>query len=230
MTAQHSAAYWDTLTARTVGSKCKRANPAMANWCFASARLDGSDIAEYSWLEAVVWDPTRELFASRLQWNVLDTPAHIALEVRVKGVKGDASSAKPKDLDDALRQACVGANGLLDFRRQNPAGLVPGVQVVVLPVIVTTASLWYSAVDLGRSDRLTGDVSLKGHGFEQVPWIGFQYNQGLGVRHSLPRPERRARVAEIVEATATRTVFVVHMDGLKAFLQWASRRLRKEGG
>jgi len=166
--------------------ECKRANPALSNWCFIRAPLvrrnqpTGTDSLL---VETVIQASAVEVFKIVVS-NL--TPVrdayHFGVEVRA-GKRGEDKGESGRAIEDAVTQVLRGLNGYLEALSQNKQ-LVEGTITYLLPVIFTTAQLWISNADLGLADPASGDIDLSKDKFESVPWLWYQYHMSPGLKHS----------------------------------------------
>ncbi|MHC4090132.1 MAG: hypothetical protein ACYSVY_07620, partial [Planctomycetota bacterium] len=129
-------------------AECKRANPALKNWCFARAgpvhyqRSKEYLFAEYAWhrLPGDLLSPGDFLSTGARLEPLRDAVCHIGLEVR-SGEPGDRDGVGRGEIEGAITQILRGANGLVEHFCQNSARLSEGWKAVFIPVVFTTARL-----------------------------------------------------------------------------------------
>lgn len=198
--------------------ECKRVNPAFGHWCFARARYPESSPAS---TEAIVelyrTSPIRH--SAPITWGRPDHVADVALELKTRAT-GDPCP-KGKDLDDAMAQAFLGLAGLLHSLHKFQGLLRGRPSCVLVPVVVTTADLWWTEGDLSRATLKTGLLEELASPV-RVPWLGFQYAVGDGLRHQVSDSGPVRSVRELVLRQYLRTLFIVSIDGIDAFMDWAS--------
>jgi hypothetical protein len=205
-------------------AECKRANPAMANWCFARypyTRRDAVSTFEPVILETVSWSNNNFNSIGRTGRAIAENPTHIGLEVRTKA-KGDASGDKGQAIENACGQVLRALNGFVENLESNRqmCGVYEG--ATLLPVIFTTADLWICEADLSSADLRTGNVDLSNSGFKKVPWLCYQYHQSPGLVHTLPKLGRSTAITKLMEENHVRTIPIVSPSGMKSFMNWAS--------
>lgn len=199
--------------------ECKRANPALANWCFAKAPYT----QWRSRTEAVLVD---KVFRSSVQaFTSVETLAHppevyrIALEVRTD-LKGDASGSGRGGIEDALTQAVRGSNGLIQYLGRDARLLQKTERAFVLPAVFTTARLWTSDVQLDQADLATGRVMLNPDGLREVEWLVYQYHPSPGIKHTLGIDAKMRDLSDALLAEFTRSVMIVSAGGIDSFFSW----------
>ena len=151
--------------------ECKRANPALKNWCFARAPyVRRNRTEEYFFVETI--GSNDEGINSKgmiLREIDKDESYHIALEMKTSE-SGDRGDKGHGAIEEAATQICHGLNGLVELFHAQPL-LNPGQRVVLIPVILTTASIWVSAVDLGNADIKSGELEQSQVEVKQKNWI-----------------------------------------------------------
>ncbi len=203
-------------------AECKRANPALANWCFAkSPYVPIIQSAMVASVEAVRAIDNKITSTSTRFLSHSDNIYHVAIEVKGK-TPGDMEGHGHGEIEQAATQICRGLNGMLDFFALHPSffegffGKVPNVGF--LPVIFTTARLWSTTIDLGSADLATGNVALKADDIKEVPWLFYHYNQSPGLKHSLNSSSLASTLQEVLYSEYVRTIAVVSASGVTDFL------------
>ncbi len=203
--------------------ECKRANPAVANWCFAKApRVSRNRSREYYFAERLVRNESECSSAPIRSTQEIDA-YHIALEVRRQGAKGDVAQSGRGSIEEAATQVLRGVNGLAELFLHHPELLGDRQYVVISPAIVTTAELFISPVNLLVGDLGTGEVDDDFPGLEKRTWTNLQYHQSPSLKHS--GEEARMYPVElwrILDSEYVRTVPIVSAEGIGEFLSWSS--------
>jgi hypothetical protein len=203
-------------------AECKRANPALGDWCFARAPLVRRNRPlEHMFLESAEGDTMELLTASAQKGTQLDNAFHIALEVR-SGSKGDPSGSGRGAVEEAATQLCRGLNGMVEFLAGHPASLLATGRMLFLPVVFTTARLWVSNADLAAANLSTGDISLAEDSVIQKDWIFYQYHQSPGIKHNCPPGNVSPALGELLDAEYIRSIAIVSSTGVEDFLRWSS--------
>lgn len=201
--------------------ECKRVDPAIAHWCFIQSHVLGGrkfDNALHFDSLATLHD---EVFCEPKVCGHVDRFAHIGVEVR-SNKRGDGTSVGRNDIENALTQACRGANGLVEYFASNRQYFKRGNRLVVVPMVVTTAALWLSATQLDDADLADGQVDLTQAEFVQVPWLVYQYHQSPGIRHSIRFGELDVEIGQGADLYAKRSVLISNPSGLNELLDHAS--------
>lgn len=209
-------------------AECKRANPALSNWCFARSpfvhegRIYGISGYEPIILEHSEVDEQGVVRFRAKMVSKLDNAYHLGRDIR-SGQKGDASGTESgRAVEEAASQVCRGLNGMVEFFSKNPQ-ILDDTTVSLLPVIFTTARIWVSDVDLSTADVETGKVELKDTKFQERPWIAFQYHLSPGIKHTASPSETPASLHAFMDSEYVRTIPIVTPGGIAAFLKWSSQ-------
>jgi hypothetical protein len=205
--------------------ECKRANPAVSNWCFVQAPFyrDGLYFDQI-YLESLEinkdWD-TKKTFihqASPQAKKVFDIAFNVKSD---KEGEGDTKGAS-----DAVTQVLRGMNGFIEYlgkkenliRIEHKESFIPR----FFPVIFTTGELWSSTVELKQADLNNGNLDLPIESLVNESWILFQYNQSQPIRHSINVEHSTNKIFDVAQAEFTRTVAIVNPKGISSFLYWIS--------
>jgi hypothetical protein len=205
-------------------AECKRANPALSNWCFAKAPLvtRNRTTCEPLFLEYAWEDEEGHLHASAKQrLNFRDKAYHIALEVKSQET-GDPGGGGRGAIEEAATQVCRGLNGMVEFLAKNTAILPKESGAYFLPVVFTTAQLWASEIALSSAELESGKVDLEEAEFGNKPWVLYQYHTSPGLKHSHSPNARPARIGAFLESEYIRTIAIVGASSIGQFLQWSS--------
>ncbi len=173
--------------------ECKRANPKLKRWCFAKAPYVVRGISEnHVFAEQVRFDKsTNRLLANTFKEGVHHGKYHLAFEMRVQGERGDEEGSKGRgDIEDAATQVSLGLNGLIESLRTFESEFAEGDVMTFLPVIVTTATLFVSDVDLTTASLDIGEVDASTLNLQEQGWVIYQYPVSPGIKHSLPVSRR----------------------------------------
>lgn len=125
-------------------AECKRANPALSNWCFVKAPYVSRRIHDGD--ERIVREIVKANRITSLQWIGRTQDIYrLAFEVK-SNAKGEGSSGKGQ-INEALTQVLRGMNGLIKFAvnvlGKGKEDLLKGYSCAAfMPVIFTTAKLW----------------------------------------------------------------------------------------
>ena len=219
----HNSPYW-------MLAECKRANPALKNWCFLRApavrRGDGQEryLAEVVDLDRnkTTTLPGNELEARCLRLRPFydsDAVAHLSVELK-SDEKGEGPGRG--QVDEAADQIMRGMNGLAELVRSNNNLLGPTGARIFLPVIFTTARLFMCDADLSQTDVLTGNITLASSNFTEVDWVFLQHPVSSSFQHRIynPHPET---LAEQLETEFLRTIPIVTAKAIAKFLSVMNR-------
>lgn len=198
-------------------AECKRANPALSNWCFARAPyVRRNRTREYLFAESIQ-RTTSGAKSVLAQGAELSNAYHVALEVR-SNQRGDPCGSGRGTIEAAATQVCRGLNGMVQAVAGNPE-LLEGANVVYfLPVIFTTADVWSSDVNLAAANHLDGTVDLRGTRFSREEWVHYQYHLSPGIKHSVRTGRVSTSVEELLDWGYVRTIPIVSASGIEQFL------------
>jgi hypothetical protein len=192
----------------------KRANPALAYWCFAKSGFRGD------WALPVIYSEILRKVDGRFFTEVrngtaVDAIYDVAVEAST-GEKGDERGSRSGAIEDAVGQVCRGLNGLIEYFRLY--GHVDKEPLEFFPVVVTTADLLTTAKPLTESDLSTGQVALGGE-VQSQPWVFFRYPQSPGLKHSVPvSAADTSGLDKALKVIFSRIVAIVQADKVEAYL------------
>jgi hypothetical protein len=201
--------------------ECKRVNPAFSNWCFAHVphpvRTAGS--------EYLITDHLRRLsgvgfqFESRI-FNRAAPSYNLGIEVR-SGEKGDPGGPSGRSaIEETAAQVLRGVNGLIGYYLKDERRLTNVAELSFAAMVVTTAALWVSEIDLTQTHLETGVFPQDRGNLRPASWLIFQYHLSPSIKYEHGyRP-----VAEDLRAALredfVRSILVVSTAGLGNALSW----------
>lgn len=201
-------------------AECKRANPALSNWCFVRAPLYRRNQGRG---QVIVEGIRKEGDLPGI--HILVEPAdvyHLGIEVRAN-VTGDCSGQGRGAIEDAAGQICRGLNGMIEAFVNLPD--LQGLNDTwFIPVIFTTAHIWTSEVDLGSADLASGDLASGTTAVSAKSWIWFQYHLSPTLKHNSAIIEDTSSLGAVLDQLYVRTIAVVSTSGIDEFLSqnWLS--------
>jgi len=210
-------------------SECKRANPAISNWCF----IKNPYVSRKSYENQVL---VREVLVNRSNSGdppitTIDTMHHgenlyrLSFEVK-SGQKGEGSQGRGQ-INSAITQVIRGQNGLVKFfareltrTKNDPISkqIVNSSYAAFMPVIFTTANIWISDVDLSDADLDTGNLDLSSSGLEETGWIMYQYSQTPDISHNLSGMAIKKSLSDALYLEYSRTIPIVNANYIEDFL------------
>lgn len=205
-------------------SECKRANPALSNWCFIKApyirrNRYPQDPFLFEFMQINSNSPT---WISSISRHKQEDSYHIAMEIRSKE-KGDPCSKGRGAIEEAAAQVCRGLGGFLEMIAKNRNLVGSSTAIHFIPVIFTTAKLFTSDINLSESDLLTGNINLEKMDLIEKPFLFYQYHLSPALKHSIePTNAGRDDIGLVLEFDYARTIFVVSASGIEQFLQWST--------
>lgn len=201
--------------------ECKRADPEYVHWVFGAP---GSLVGEADCFLTTIegWDsgPVKGLEPSAsVSWNQVSVRTYRAqnwTEVK-KDPKRKVSTSQ--NIENAFRQVLTGVGGLTqELLSEYRPGTSP---LALIPVVITTASLFVAHYDIHDVDITTGTIAKekvlfgpKGQDPEEVEWVLVDYSVGETLT-----PEA------ILEGSEQRSIFVVNADHIQAFFSELMDRL-----
>ncbi|HLG57942.1 MAG TPA: hypothetical protein VI485_21530 [Vicinamibacterales bacterium] len=215
--------------------ECKRANPALALWCFGRSTFSSEDMSEQSFvrLDQAEWDRKIGcLLVRQGEPDHTDHQYHVALEAPTTQ-PGDPSGSRRGALNEAVSQALRGSSGLINTlnSRTDGALLGPDGHKKIIPVVVTTARLFACSHDLAVSDLESGRLPDDATASERR-WIWFRINVTAQLRYGAQRLRAKSYAqqkldtfGELADADYSQSVAIVSASGLTEFLTVASRHI-----
>jgi hypothetical protein len=209
------------LNAFYLVAECKRANPSLADWCFARAPFVRRNRShEPCILDHVDVNESGSVQCHGAAYSQLANAYHIAVEV--KSGKGDESGKGRGAIEDAATQVCRGSNGFLDTLARLFTLPNYRLRADLLPVIFTTAHLWTTDADLRKSDLDSGKIDLATSGFDRVSRLILQYHTSPGIKSFYIVNNRVDDLSKYLDDVFVRSIGVVSSTGIEEFLNWAS--------
>lgn len=209
--------------------ECKRADPALSNWCFASApftrrsQLNGEReraIIESIWRESgSCYTGARTTFPIKAY--------HLAFEIK-SDMKGDGKGSNKSAIEDAAGQVSRGLNGFIEAITRNPILIKKYNKLDLLPVIFTTAQLYVTDIDISQADIQTGKLSLSASDVKSVSWLYYQYPISPGLRHIIQRNADPKSISDVLKYEYVRTIAIVNPNGIEEFLKEMSEQMMVE--
>ena len=203
-------------------AECKRANPAVSNWCFAEAPyVQANHRPKRMIIEHALLDETNRVHAHATTWYVNKELYHIALEVKARQQAGDPTGRSARAIEEAATQVSKGLNGIVQAFARNLPLFRDQRRVDFLPVIFTTANLWTTDIELSSADVKTSKIDLSSSNFRSEPWILYQYHTSPGLKHSYSPEEKPDTLGGLMEREFVRTIAIVSPSGIPDFLDWS---------
>jgi hypothetical protein len=180
--------------------ECKRADPAKANWCFVKAPYiwRTQNEKQYVQFDKLTLpkdsaDKNKFIFRTAAAFTT-DTIANLGFEINT-GEKGDGISSPDKSpINSAITQVTRSASGFLNYfvnsyelkKSEND------LSYRFIPVIFTTAQLWFSDADISIADLATGKLPPDSIKARKIEWLWFNYNRSgaLAPDHVLGTPDK----------------------------------------
>ncbi|MEX2117534.1 MAG: hypothetical protein WEB37_11660 [Bacteroidota bacterium] len=206
--------------------ECKRANPALSNWCFARAPWPTeTGFATQSYMETIT---SREDGVKFGVLGLVHSPRifQVALEVKTDK-KGNSTGSVRGEIEEAATQVARGFNGLISFlggeRTRELVNI--GETIGFIPAIFTTAKVYATEAEVTSPDILTGQAGKLEPSLTERDWIWYDYPQSPGLRHTIPNEHVSSNLREIVYREFIRRIAVVTPAGIPNFLGLTTWRL-----
>jgi hypothetical protein len=203
--------------------ECKRANPALKDWCFArTSYLSNGQSYPYSFNLELVEKSFHGVFAKgkSVEARIPDS-YHIGIEVK-SNTTGDSEGSSTDEIEKAAGQVCQGMNGLVNEIAKYPSffeGNSNENAIAIIPIILTTASLWASEIDLGTSNQDTGEIADPLTVVEK-DWVYYQYHQTSGIKHShIQSMSHTLYLWDLLDSLYLRTIPIVRLSKFGEFLK-----------
>jgi hypothetical protein len=208
--------------------ECKRVNPKFGNWVFARSPFTFDRYTNRTWLQKLVPADHTSVVARTAPVAIPVNPFHLAVEVKTPGsnkdVEGDvAGQPKGKALSQSLTQVAEGVNGLLDMLQRQKTLLRTQGEILFIPTIFTTATLYATEnATLNLADLDTGHIPDAT--FEKKPWLWFEHNVSPNLLAEIQHEgfSGSQRFRDMLPAMHTRAIAIVSHEGVSSFLRAAA--------
>ncbi len=201
-------------------AECKKANPALSNWCFVKAPYTHRN----------VWSGSSNLIIETLLREEEDKSIHnlikanytsennynLGFEMRTNQ-PGVANGETGQAIERASSQILRGVNGFIETITKQQNVWANYFQIYFLPVIFTTANIFVSDIDLSLSNLQTGKIKLSKEQIQSVPWLFYQYPMSVGLKHSLISINESKDISSLLVNDYIRTIAVVSATGIEDF-------------
>jgi hypothetical protein len=202
--------------------ECKRANPALRNWCFLRApHREESSLSSSVFIENLTWSPTGDPCCTVQTLFNSENIYHLGIEVK-SVEKGNPCDKGRGAIEEAATQVMRCTNGLVEFLKRSDRARQEKKRIQLLPVIFTTARIWVSQANLGDADLLTGKLDLTQFPAEEKPWVFLHYSQSPGLKHSLTTTKTTSNdnfLIDALYADYVRTIGIVTASGIEDFFR-----------
>ncbi|MEK6804648.1 MAG: hypothetical protein AABZ34_18600 [Nitrospirota bacterium] len=199
--------------------ECKRSNPALSNWCFAQTWFKSSNSLFGKVYAESITDVGQGVLRSQIkEFASAENLYQIAVEVKSEQ-KGDSESDGRGQIEKAATQVCRHLNGLVNFLYTHTVLMRGRQQAAFVPVILTTANLWTTEIDLSSADIQSGKLNLEELPVHEAESLWYQYHQSPGLKHSCPVNYTAEKIDDILFYESVRPIAVVTPRGLERFLQ-----------
>lgn len=200
--------------------ECKRANPALFHWCFAkTVELLPGGAANSILAEVVKRTNAGKVLTTSEPIHHSEKVYRFGFELK-SDKRGDPASSGRGEIEHACTQVLAGMNGFVEYLANHDEILENGQSIKLLPVVITTANLWVSDVDLAAGDRKTGELDLADEQLRSEDWLYYHYSQSPGIKHSQLISPQPKNLRDSLYREYVRSIVFVHPSGLERFLSW----------
>jgi len=201
--------------------ECKRANPALSNWCFAHSAFtvrntqNSKLIIQAAWLSGTATNR----FLTGISTETSEQIYHLGIEIK-SNKKGDAQGQpKGEALERAGEQVCLGINGMVEFFAAHPNLLHhERGKIHLVPAIFTTARIFTSDIDLGSASLESGELENVSVDLTNRSWVWWQHNLSSTLVHSQPVRSSARSMESVLEQEFCRSIAIVSPQGIESFL------------
>lgn len=197
-------------------AECKRANPAISNWCFVKTPYVRSDYFEEVLVERLQIDKERGVLSGISKLGYHQDVYNIGVELK-SNKKGDSEDGRGA-IEKALTQVCRGLNGIVEYFAAHPQILKKEGGALIIPAIFTTARIWTSEVDIGNTNYKDGQLNLVTIDVVEKSWIWLRYHLSPRLKHSISSKNVPLDIAASLDLEYARTIAIVSATGIEKFL------------
>jgi len=203
--------------------ECKRADPAKAKWCFTRAPYTMRNprptevIFEQFSLNALGLVTRRAMPA-----YANEGPYHLGLELRT-GEIGDGKGQRNQAINEAITQVLRGTSGLINHLEETASRRPETTLIRFVPVIVTTAEICVSNIDIGGADLRTGNLPHQEVQIDSPNSIWFTHNRSPALKPNAPSATATSDFNNFSAALRNefaRSVAIINTDGIEEFMSW----------
>jgi hypothetical protein len=204
--------------------ECKRADPAKAKWCFTRAPYTSRNprpteviFEQFSFNELGL--VTRRAMPAYANEGVY----HLGFELRT-GETGDSKGQRNQAINEAVTQVLRGTSGLINHLQETVSSHPATTQLIrFVPVIITTAQICVTEIDLGGADLRTGNLSPQAVQIDNPTSIWFTHNRSPALKPNAPSTTARSDFNDFSAALRNefaRSVAIISTDGIEDFMSW----------
>lgn len=207
-------------------AECKRADPALAEWCFSRSGFTVGGSETRPTLDALRFVDSNSLHLNPIQCGNAASLYQVGVAVKRQDRKGDGCGSDRDAIAKHSTQVLRASNGLMQLCQKNPkivqAQLGPGggPVIVFLPVLFTTARLVVSDDVLSLADLASGNLPASTR-FSEVPWLWFQQAVSESLQAKVPGrevAETWSDWAGYFRRVSIRAVAIVNAESVATFL------------
>lgn len=208
--------------------ECKRADPALARWCFAGSKFRlGTPTPILDSLE----------FRNRAEDRLYLKPGgvngkayQVGISVKVPNVKGDGQQPGRDAIGNSATQVLRATNGFIEFCGTLPSLVrhdTMGDSAKFIPVVVTTAEIVVGQTELSLADLASGELP-ETFTVSREPWVWYQHALNLSMQGNIrgrAEVEKFKNWQDMFAWTSLRSVAFVNSGSIGAFLDEIDKAL-----
>lgn len=199
--------------------ECKKTDPKFSRWAFGRSREMPPPLVDVYTIEATTGRPHVAVHMIDLSGAVA---GDIGLELKTKESTGDGQG---RGLGEAVAQVHRGVGGFVERLQDWPP--TRGQSVCLVPVIVTTAELFWTDALLQDANPDNGAIDLQ---VRRVPWVWYQIHLSASLLPAVQRrePQQSAPALDALNEQLLRRhargVLIVHAEHLDGALAMLAQR------
>jgi hypothetical protein len=148
---------------------------------------------------------------------------HVGVEVRTEA-QGEGGTGRGA-IEEAATQVCRGMNGFVEFLVRHPNAFGGAEEVVISPVVFTTANLMASNLDLSGAELSTGNLERRLVHLLPKAYVMYQYHLSPGIQHGQANHSMLRALGDVLDTEFIRTVHFVGTAGIQRFLTFMSETI-----
>jgi hypothetical protein len=202
-------------------AECKRADPSRARWAFIRAPYTWRDPNEGELVfDQIVCEPPNFITAGTGALYEQSPAYHLGLEMKLN-VPAEGVPQSGSAINQAVSQVLRATSGFINYKFAQERRACREREVTrFIPVVITTAQLVVSDVDISGADLLSGDLPSESVSTQEVPRLWFNHHRSPALRpdHAwMAAPNQEMSAA--LKREFSRAVAIVNPAGLDNFLK-----------
>jgi hypothetical protein len=200
--------------------ECKRVNPAYTRcWLFAHAPLTRRPPRGPTLIYEGVKRDSPDKAEALVRIVRATRPTYQIGYAVPTDRKGKLKDTGRDAVEKTLRQAAMAAIGLLNYYIDSPGAIEFKRSRYVIPVVITTADLVVTEIDLADKVSLEdGYIEADDLQPKRADWILYEYHIEPGLRHPIHGQLRSPDLSKALDQKYTRTIPIVTAGAIRDFL------------